>query len=52
MVALEIPASPDVMAWPFASSAATVILTFDADVVPGFRSVPRTTSASPDFSWV
>jgi hypothetical protein len=52
MTPFEMPASPDAIACPFVSIAATVIRTFVAGVAPGFRSVPRTTSASPDFSWV
>jgi hypothetical protein len=52
MTPFETPASPDAIACPFVSTAVTVIRTFVAGVAPGFRSEPRTTSASPDFSWV
>lgn len=49
---LEMPASVEAIVWPLESSAVTVIRTLIAGVPPGFRSAPRTTSASPDFSCV
>ena len=52
MAPLDRPASPDAIDWPFASRAVTVIRTPVAVVAPGLRSVPRTISASPDFSCV